>query len=129
MALTKVIGGLVDGLFNAVNTWTAAQRCSIATLTDGATITPNFAVANDFAVTLGGNRTIANPSNMAAGQKGVIVVRQDATGSRTVAWGSYFKWSGGVAPTLSSAANAVDRIQYHVVSATEIHCVWIGDFK
>jgi hypothetical protein len=114
---------------NTTQTYTASQRGSITTLTDGATITPDFAVTNDFVVTFGGNRTIANPTNITVGQKGVIVIRQDATGSRTVAWGTYYKWAGGVAPTLSKTANAVDRVHYHVVSATEIHCQWVGDFK
>lgn len=128
MALTKVVSGLMN-LLGVANTWTAPQRSNIVTLTDGATITADFSASNDFTVTLGGNRTMANPSNITVGQKGVIVIRQDATGSRTLAWGSYFKWSGGVAPTLTTTANGVDRVMYHVVSATEIHCVWIGDFK
>jgi len=49
-----------------------AQIGSITTLTDGATITPNFALNNSFTVTLAGNRTLANPTNLVAGQSGVI---------------------------------------------------------
>ena len=44
---------------------------SIATLTDGATITPDFATNNNFTVTLGGNRTMANPSNLRLVRVGV----------------------------------------------------------
>ena len=40
---------------------------TIATLTDGATITPNFGANNNFTVTLGGNRTLANATNLTAG--------------------------------------------------------------
>jgi hypothetical protein len=39
-----------------------------------------------------------------------LKLTQDATGSRTVAWPGTVKWSGGVAPTLSTAANAVDIV-------------------
>lgn len=114
---------------NVVQTWSVAQRGTITTLTDGATVTPDFGVTNDFGVTLGGNRTVANPSNITVGQKGVLIIKQDGTGSRTITWGSYYKWSGGTAPTLTTTASATDRVQYHVISSTEIHCTWLGDLK
>src|SRR4030042_1594951 len=80
---------------DVAQSFTAAQRGSVSALTDGATITPNFAVANNFSVTLGGNRTLANPTNITAGQSGVIVITQDGTGSRTLAFGSRGKFSNG----------------------------------
>jgi hypothetical protein len=52
------------------------------TLTDATTITPNASTANEFAVTLGGNRTIANPTNLRAGSWLFFRIKQDATGSR-----------------------------------------------
>ena len=100
----------------------------IATLTDGATITPDFGANQNFTVTLGGNRTLANPTNIVAGQTGSIFVVQDATGGRTLSFGSYFKFPAGTAPTLSSAASAVDRIDYIVKSTTEIHAVFTGAY-
>jgi hypothetical protein len=102
---------------------------SIATLTDGATITPDFATNNNFTVTLGGNRTMANPSNLQAGQSGSIFIVQDATGSRTLSWGSYWDFVGGTAPTLTTTANAVDRVDYVVRSTTSIHTVWTGNYS
>lgn len=100
----------------------------IATLTDGATITPDFGANQNFTVTLGGNRTLANPTNIVAGQTGSIFVVQDATGGRTLSFGSYFKFPAGTAPTLSSAANAVDRVDYIVRTTTEIHAVFTGAY-
>lgn len=102
---------------------------SIYALTDSATITPDFALSNDFSVTLGGNRTLANPSNLVVGQRGTFYISQDGTGSRTLVFGSYYKWTGGTAPTLSTTASALDAITYHVVSSTVIVCSWSGDFK
>jgi hypothetical protein len=113
----------------ATNTFTGAQIGSITALTDGATITPDFSVNNSFSVTLGGNRTLANPTNIVAGQSGVFIITQDGTGSRTLAYGSYFKFPGGTAPTLTTTAAAVDIIAYFVGSSTQIDCVFIGNEK
>ena len=109
---------------DTAQTFTAAQRATITTLTDGATVTPDFATSNNYTLTLGGNRTIANPTNLTAGQSGSIFLVQDGTGSRTAAWGSYWDFAGGTAPTLSTAASSVDRIDYIVRSATSIHTVF-----
>lgn len=83
------------------------------TLTDGASITPNFGAGLNFKVTLGGNRTLENPTNAKDGQSGVIRVIQDGTGSRTLAFGSNWRWAGG-SKTISTAANAIDMIAYVV---------------
>lgn len=91
------------------------------TLTDGATITPDFSAGHDFTVTLSGSRTIANPTNISANQSGSIVIKQDGTGSRTAAFGSYFKFPNGTAPTLTTTASATDRLDYWCESATVIH--------
>ena len=116
-------------LLSLAQTFTAAQRGSITALTDGATITPDFAVANNFSVTLGGNRTLANPSNLTAGQSGSIFVSQDGTGSRTLAYGSSWDFAGGTAPTLSTAASAVDRIDYVVRTTSSIHAVFTANYS
>ena len=103
--------------------FTAAQRGTITTLTDGATVTPDFAASNNYTLTLGGNRTIANPTNLTAGQSGSIFLVQDGSGSRLASWGSYWEFAGGTAPTLTTTASAVDRIDYVVRSSTSIHAV------
>jgi hypothetical protein len=102
---------------------TKAAIADIGTLTDGATITPDFDANQNFSVTLGGNRTLANPTNIDAGQTGSIFVVQDGTGSRTLSFGSYWKFPGGTAPTLSTAAGSVDRIDYIVYTTTAIHAI------
>jgi hypothetical protein len=57
----------------------------IATLTDGATISLDASLGNHFRVTLGGNRTLAAPTNPTDGQRIMIEVIQDGTGGRTLA--------------------------------------------
>jgi len=79
--------------------------------------------------TLAGNRTLANPTNLVAGQSGVIIINQDGTGSRTLAYGNAFDFGGGTAPTLTTTASAQDMIAYFVVSGSRINCVFTGDVK
>jgi hypothetical protein len=102
---------------------------TITSLTDGATITPDFSASCNFTVTLGGNRTIANPTGLVAGQSGSIFIVQDGTGSRTLSWGSYWDFAGGTAPTLTTSASAVDRVDYIVRSSTSIHTVFTGNYS
>jgi hypothetical protein len=102
---------------------------TITTLTDGTTITPAFSDSCNFTVTLGGNRTLANPTGLVAGQSGSIFIVQDATGSRTLAYGSYWDFAAGTAPTLTTTANAVDRIDYIVRSTTSIHAVMTANYS
>ena len=125
---TATAGTDYPGLATA-QSFTAAQRGAISGLTDGATITPDFAVANNFSVTLAGNRTLANPTNLTAGQSGSIFISQDATGSRTLAYGTYYDFIGGTAPTLSTAASSVDRIDYVVRTSTSIHAVFTASYS
>lgn len=89
-------------------------------LTDGGSIAWDMSAGFDFRVTLGGNRTLANPTNVTIGKKGRIRVIQDATGSRTLAFGTAYSFAGRAAPTLSAAANAVDWLFYDVRSADDI---------
>jgi hypothetical protein len=114
---------------STAQTFTAAQRGTISALTDGATITADFALANNFSVTLGGSRTLANPTNQTAGASGSIWITQDGTGSRTLAYGANWDFSGGTAPTLSTAAGAVDCLVYAVQSSTKITATLITDLS
>jgi hypothetical protein len=128
-AFTAATAGTDYAGLATAQSFTKAQRGAIVTLTDGSTITPDFADANNYTVTLGGNRTLANPTNLTAGQSGSIFVVQDGTGSRTLAYGSYWDFSGGTAPTLTTTANAIDRIDYVVRSTTSIHAVFTANYS
>jgi hypothetical protein len=128
-AFTAATAGTDYAGIDTAQTFTKGQRGEITVLSDGSTITPDFADSNNFSVTLGGNRTLANPSNITAGQSGSIFITQDGTGSRTLAYGSYFDFAGGTAPTLSTTAAAVDRIDYIVRTTTSIHAVFTANYS
>jgi len=110
----------------------ANSKCSaaISSLSDGGTITVDFESGIHHSVTLGGNRTLAaNNDENTIGQSGSIFITQDGTGSRTLSYTSAYKFVGGTAPTLSTAANAVDRIDYVIKADDVIHCVISLDVK
>jgi hypothetical protein len=79
------------------------------TLTDAATIATDASLGNHFRVTLGGNRTLGNPTNPADGQKIIWELIQDATGSRTITLSGNFALGTDISSiTLSTSANKHD---------------------
>ena len=108
---------------------TGGAACNINALSDGASITIDMALALHHSVTLGGNRAFAAPTNQAVGQSGSIFITQDGSGSRTASWNAAFKWAGGTAPTLTTTASAVDRVDYLIKSSNVIHAVATLDVK
>ena len=108
-------------LLSLAQSFSAAQRGTISTLTSASTVTPDFALANNFSITLGHTVTLANPTNLTAGQSGVIFITQDASTARTMSFGSYWDFPGGTAPTVTSTLSAVDALVYAVRSTTSIH--------
>jgi len=89
-----------------------ASKPATTSDSDGATVTMNFNLSNSHSVTLGGNRVIAF-SNFAVGQGGLVRLKQDGTGSRTVTWTpeaapATIYWDNGTKPTLTTTANKTD---------------------
>lgn len=88
----------------------AGQGIDFVALVDGATIPTDASESNYFSVTLGGDRTLANPSNLRDGQTIEWHIRQDGTGSRLLSYGSKFRWPDDSEPTLSTGPNKMDVI-------------------
>jgi len=84
------------------------------------TVGYNFGTSNNFVTTLTDNATLKNPINQEPGQSGIIYMIQDGTGSRTLSFGTHWEFEGGTAPTLSTAASAVDVLIYNVRTTTAI---------
>ena len=72
-------------------------------------LTVNFNNGGAQFITLTGNCTFTF-SNPVEGGRYILELKQDGTGSRTVTWPSTVKWSGGVAPTLTTTAGRTDII-------------------
>jgi hypothetical protein len=117
---TWVSGGFTGG------TLTQYIAPAVVSLTFGVTISVNAALGNDFRVTLTASTgTIANPTNPVDGERIDFQVAQDATGSRTVAWGTAYDFGASGAPTLSTTASKVDIIGF-VYNAALTKWVYLG---
>ena len=117
------VGVDVDALLGKDLRIAKAAVADIVSLTDAASIAIDFNAGQNFAVQLTDNRTLENATNCVPGQTGSIFVIQDGTGSRTLSFGSNYKFPGGTAPTLSTGASAADRIDYITFTSTNIHAV------
>lgn len=85
----------------------------VAVLTFGTTITVNASLAGHFRVTLTASTgTIANPTSPTDGQKITFEIIQDATGGRSVAWGTAFDFGTAGTPPLTATANKRDLIGF-----------------
>lgn len=103
---------------DVAQTFTAAQRGSTDTdTTNTGSVTLDFAVNQNFVLTLTGNVTLANPTTETVGQSGFIVFIQDSTGGRTISLGTDYETAGAAGLTLSTAASTTDIVPY-VVAAT-----------
>ena len=107
---------------NVAQGYTKTQNFTATTLTDASTVSWDASNNQVCTVTLAGNRTLGNPSNKVAGATYVLIVKQDATGSRTLAYNSVYKFPNGVTPILSTAANAVDILTF-VTDGTNMYGV------
>ncbi len=75
----------------------------------GTSINWNLDTAQVVQVTLTGNTTINNPTNQQAGTKYTLLIKQDATGSRTLSFGTSYKFQ---TYTLNSSANGVTVFEF-----------------
>ncbi len=100
----------VEDITERVNLLT--DRPKPGTLTDGANIAWDAEAIQFASVTLGGDRVLDNPTNLVAGQRYYLLVTQDGAGTRLLTYGSAFLWPGGTAPTLTTAAGAVDLLEF-----------------
>jgi len=106
---SKVIGNGAQAYSNPV---------SVAVSTSS--VEYNLATGNNFTTVLNANVTFDNPTNPQPGQSGIIYIQQDGTGSRTASFAANWEFTGGTAPTLSTAASAVDALIYNVRTSTAV---------
>ena len=134
-------GGTITGIVSATDVYVSAiaigvnallgknlhiEKAAVAdlvSLTDAGTVAVDFNAGQNFHLTLADNRALGNPTNCVAGQVGSIFIVQDGTGSRTLSYGSSWEFIGGTAPTLSTDAAAVDRLDYIVRTSTAVQSI------
>lgn len=121
---------------DVVQSWTAVQTFSkaargtpVALTSTSNSIAVDASAGNYFTHTFTENTTLANPSNLVAGQEGVIVFTQHASSPKTLAFGSYWKFPGGTVPSVTATNSAVDALAYYVESGTRITAKLLLDVK
>lgn len=115
---------------SALDTIDAQLNQTIQTLTDETSIIWDASIGGFAIVTLGGNRTLSNPTNVIVGSTYRLIVKQDATGSRTLGYGTNFKFPGNIEPTLTSVSGATDILEFIAESSSILHLVnFIADLK
>ena len=99
--------------------FTFAATPPVAVTFSATAMTVDCSLSNVFTTTFTASVTTA-PSftNAPDGQTINWFITQDATGSRTMTWPTSFKWPGGTAGVLSTAANSVDLVVATYRSAT-----------
>lgn len=114
-------GGFPLAATAKAQTFTKAQRGAITALSAAqGTYTADLAASNHFSIALSSNATLGFPSNVVAGQSGVIAITQDSSGSRTLSFHSAWKFPSGTAPTLTTTASKTDLLVYYVESTSRI---------
>ena len=92
------------------NQFSKTQAVTEVTLTYAATVTMDLSLSNNFRLVLTGGVTLANPTNPQNGAVYNVLLKQDGTGGRTTSFGSKFKFPGGTVPTMTTTANARNRL-------------------
>lgn len=88
-------------------------------LSTSGTLTLDATGYDNVQINLGANLTGLTINNPGHGDRMTLELIQDATGSRTIALGSLFKFTGGAAPTWSTTANYTDLITFEWNGGTQ----------
>lgn len=120
--------GSFRNIFTSQHDWTRAQNVAQVTIPYATTIATDATLSNTFSITMTGNATLGNPTGLVAGGTYVWNISQDGTGSRTLSYGSLFKFPGGTIPALTTAANSKDTLTA-VYDGTILRSVMVKDFK
>ena len=105
------------------NTWCAGNAVGPVSLTFGATVTPNAALSNNFTMTATAPFTLANPTNLKAGQTINIWITQDATGGRVMTTGTQYQAPGSSSTlALSTTGGSKDLLTCQSDTASTMTC-------
>ena len=111
--------------------YTRTHNFTATALTDNATIAWDLSQNQVAVVTLAGNRAMGNPTNIVAGAVYILIVKQDATGGRTLSFpfgtsgagNTGYRFAGATsasgAPTLSTGANKIDILTFVATASTD----------
>lgn len=112
-------------LSNVFNNYKYAED-TLAVTANSATTNLDLSLSTSFVVTLAANTTFALVNYTAVTNKigsFSIILVNDATASRTIAWPASVKWAGGLVPPKTTTANAVDIWSFFTYNGGT---TWVG---
>ena len=117
--LTVTGGLIVTGSANVAGSVTVTNSINakvfssaLVSLGDSQTINWDVSLGSTAQIILGGARTLNAPTNQISGGTYTLIVKQDATGARTLAFNAIYKFPGATDPIISVTANAIDIIGF-----------------
>lgn len=115
---------------NVTQTYTKAQRGQVLSLTSTSnSIALDLSLSNNFSHTLTENTTLANPTNVVAGQGGLIIFTQDGSTPRTLELDTNYVVTGGVDLELTASVGAIDILSYFTISSSVIWATMFNDVQ
>ena len=109
--MTTSTGVQIKGNANGAVYSTASATGSVAL---------DYATYTNFHLILTGNLTLSNPSTEVSGTSGLIFLKQDGSGSRTLSLGTDYESPAGAGFTLTTTGGATDIIPYYCVQPGRI---------
>lgn len=110
--LNKLVGVATLAELEVAQLWTKQQSFDIATLVDGVNIPWDLSSEQVAQVTLAGDRTLDNPTNIVAGSTYTLMVIQDGTGTRLLNFGTAYNFGNDGDPVFSTGANKLDILSF-----------------
>lgn len=104
--------GTACAFLNGVNPFSKQSYFAMQTLTSGANVAWNLEDEQVAELTLTGSGQLDNPTNKQAGGTYIVIVKQDGVGSHTLSFDTDYKFSDGIAPTITPAANSISVLTF-----------------
>jgi hypothetical protein len=115
----QYVDTLISDVYNTTNLFTANQTVAPVVLTDAPTIAVNAALSNNFKVILGGDRTLANPTNMVNGMVLNFFIKQDGVGGRALIFDTKYDFGLAGTPSLTATPNGRDFVSCYYDSTDD----------
>lgn len=120
MSLESRITALATAIAGQFNSWFPVDDYLVEqTLTDGATVTYDCASGVNAKLTIGGDRTLSIPTNVAAAQSGRLVITQDGTGGRALTLASGWNLTtGNLADVAAMTSGQICVLSWSALTST-----------
>lgn len=107
------------------NVWKKPQRSNIYQLdTDSSNyiFTIDFSSSSDFSLTLKSSIILDKPSNVVAGQSGLLIIYQNPFTAYDLSYNSFWKFPEGSDQSISTVLSSINILTYYTISSDIAAC-------